>query len=88
LFTAEQVDIDLKISKGVKDHDLLGQMLGGESSSAFVSLQSNDGHILKATETDSKGQFAFRDISSGVYDLIFDLETRQIAVQGLQVRND
>lgn len=88
LFTADQVDIDLKISTGRGGHDLLGQMLAGEPNAAFVSLQSNNGQTLKATETDSKGQFAFRDVSAGVYDLIFDLETQQIAVQGLQVGND
>jgi hypothetical protein len=92
LFTAEQMDIDLKISSGRGGHDVLGQLLGapqtGEAIPVFVSLQSNSGAFLKVTETDSQGQFVFREISSGVYDLFFDLETQQIAVQGLQVRND
>jgi hypothetical protein len=92
LFSAEQMDIDLKISAARGSHDLLGQVMGeqagGNVTSAFVSLQSNTGQILRATETDSLGQFAFREISSGVYDLIFDLETQEIAVHGLEVGND
>jgi hypothetical protein len=92
LFNAEQLDIDLKITPGRGSHDLLGQVLGeqqrGNAVSAYVSLQSNSGQILRATETDSLGQFAFREISSGVYDLIFDLETQEIVVNGLEVGND
>jgi hypothetical protein len=92
LFSAEHVDIDLKITSARGDHDLLGQVLGtaktGNAVSAFVSLQNNTGQILRATETDPQGQFAFREISSGVYDLIFDLETQEIAVHGLEVGND
>jgi hypothetical protein len=92
LFTAQQVDIDLKISTGHETYDVLGQVLGtqqvGDVPSAFVSLQSKTGQILRATETDPLGQFAFREISSGVYDLIFDLETQEIAVHGLEVGND
>lgn len=91
LFSAENMDIDLKITPARGSHDLLGQVMGeqaGNVASAFVSLQSNSGQILKATETDSLGQFVFREISSGVYDLIFDLETQEIAVHGLEVGND
>jgi hypothetical protein len=92
LFNAEQIDIDLKISSGRGSHDLLGQILGelqrGNAVSAFVSLQNNSGQILRATETDSLGQFAFHEISSGVYDLIFDLQSQEIAVNGLEVGND
>ena len=91
LFSAENMDIDLKITPARGNHDLLGQVMGeqaGNVASAFVSLQSNSGQILRATETDSLGQFAFREISSGVYDLIFDLQTQEIAVNGLEVGND
>src|SRR5919106_3927756 len=84
LFTTEQVDIDLQVKPAGVDHDLLGQVLGaghsGEAVPAFVSLQSSGGQPLKATETDSLGQFAFRQIPSGVYDLIFDLETQEVAL--------
>ena len=92
LFTTEQVDIDLKIKRGKEDHELLGQVLGTQNTeeaiSAFVSLQSNNGQPLKATETDSQGQFTFREIPSGMYDLVFDLEDQQVTVQGLELRNE
>jgi 5-hydroxyisourate hydrolase-like protein (transthyretin family) len=91
LFSAEQMEIDVKISPARGSHDLLGQIMGEPSenvSAAFVSLQSSTGQFLKATETDSLGQFAFHEISSGVYDLIFDLETQEIAVHGLEVGNE
>jgi hypothetical protein len=85
------MDIDLKISAGRNNHNLFGQVLGdqtGNAASAFVSLQNNSGQFWKATETDSLGQFVFREIPSGVYDLIFDLETQEIAVHGLEVGNE
>ncbi len=92
LFTTEQVDIDLQIKPGRENSDLLGQMLStrrsGAGVPAFVSLQNNTGTLLRATETDSLGQFAFRQIPSGSYDLVFDLEQEEIAITGLEFEND
>jgi hypothetical protein len=91
LFTTEQVDIDLKIKSSHKDHDLLGQILDanqpGGFSPAFVCLQNKDGQQM-ATETDALGQFAFHGVSSGNYDLVFDLESQEIAITGLEFRNE
>ena len=92
LFTTEQVDIDLQIKPGRADNDLLGQMLStsrsGEAVPAFVSLQNSAGTLLRATETDSLGQFTFRQIPSGRYDLVFDLENQEVAITGLEFKND
>jgi hypothetical protein len=92
LFTAEQMDIDLQIKPVGADHDLLGQVLGtgrsGEELPAFVRLQSSEGELLRATETDSLGQFAFREVPSGIYDLVFDFENQEVAVTGLDFEND
>ncbi|HSA99909.1 MAG TPA: hypothetical protein VLE49_04610 [Anaerolineales bacterium] len=92
LFTTEQVDIDLQIKPGRADNDLLGQMLSarrsGQALPAFVSLQNSAGTLLRATETDALGQFAFRQIPSGRYDLIFDLENQEVAITGLEFEND
>lgn len=92
LFTTEQVDIDLQIKPGRADNDLLGQMLStdraGEAVPAFVSLQNSTGTLLRATETDSLGQFTFRQIPSGHYDLVFDLENQEVAITGLEFKND
>lgn len=92
LFTTKQVDIDLQIKPGRTDSDLMGQMLSTQSSGevlpAFVSLQSNAGTLLRATETDPLGQFTFRQIPSGSYDLVFDLENQEVAITGLEFEND
>jgi hypothetical protein len=92
LFTTEQVDIDLQIKPGPTDSDLMGQMLSttssGEVLPAFVSLQSSAGTWLRATETDSLGQFIFRQIPSGIYDLVFDLENQEVAITGLELEHD
>jgi hypothetical protein len=91
LFSADQVDIDLQIKPVREGHDLIGQVLGGPVkgiTSAFVSLQKDTGQLLKATESDSKGQFVFRGLPSGMYNLIFDLENQEVAVMGIEVKND
>ncbi len=92
LFTTEQVDIDLQIKPGRGESDLLGQLLSvrrlEELFPVFVSLQSSAGELLRATETDPLGQFAFRQIPAGIYDLVFDLENQEVAVTGLELKND
>lgn len=92
LFTTEQVDIDLHVKPGRTDSDLMGQMLNtqtsGKTLAAFVSLQDTSGRWQRATETDSLGQFTFRQIPSGNYDLIFDLETQEVAIPGLEFQHD
>jgi hypothetical protein len=92
LFTTDQVDIDLQVTPGRADNDLIGQMLSsersGEVTPAFVSLQSRTGELVRATETDTRGQFAFRQVPFGVYDLVFDLENQEVAVTGLELQND
>lgn len=91
LFSADQVDIDLQVKSVREGHDLIGQILTETASGnihAFVSLQGNMGQFLKATETDPKGQFTFRGIPAGLYDLIFDLENQEVAVMGVEVKND
>jgi hypothetical protein len=92
LFTTKQVDIDLQIKPGRTDSDLIGQILSAQSSGevlpAFVSLQSNAGTLLRAMETDPLGQFTFRQIPSGNYDLVFDLENQEVAITGLEFEND
>jgi hypothetical protein len=92
LFTTEQMDIDLQIKPVGAVHDLLGQILGTARSEellpAFVSLHSKEGELLRATETDLLGQFAFREVPSGIYDLVFDFENQEVAVTGLNFKND
>jgi hypothetical protein len=88
LFNAGQVDIDMKISAGNMDYDLLGQVMGADARFGFASLQSMTGQLLQATELDPLGQFSFRKISPGMYDLLFDIEDREIGINGLKVGHD
>jgi len=92
LFTAQQVDIDLQITPEHGDHNLIGQILGSEQASelppAFVSLKNDAGQVLKGTETDLLGQFTFRQIPSGIYNLEFELDSQEVAITGLELIND
>jgi len=92
LFSAQQVDIDLQITPQDGNHSLVGQILVSEQanqpSPAFVSLKNETGEVLKGTETDSLGQFTFRQIPPGIYDLVFDLDSQEVAVTSLELIND
>jgi hypothetical protein len=92
LFTTEQVDIDLQMIQEGENHNLVGQVLGSDEadklSEAFVSLQSEDGGLIKGIETDALGQFVFKQIPSGVYDLVLDLGSQDVAITGLELTND
>jgi hypothetical protein len=92
LFTTEQVDIDLQMTPDGSDHNLAGQVLGTELADklswAFVSLQNETGDLMKSTETDPLGQFIFKQIPPGVYDLVFDLGSHDITIAGLELNND
>lgn len=92
LFTTQQVDIDLNITPEHRDNNLVGQILDREQtdepSVAFVSLQNETGTLLRSIEADSLGQFTFRQIPSGIYDLVIDLGSQEVAVTGLEFGND
>lgn len=92
LFTTEQVDIDLQMTPDGSDHNLAGQILGSDLvdklSWAFVSLQNETGELMNSTETDPLGQFIFKQIPPGVYDLVFDLGSHDITIAGLELNND
>jgi hypothetical protein len=92
LYTAQHVDIDLKITPEHGEHNLVGQVLADEKSddlsTAFVTLQDKAGEMLQGVETDSFGQFAFRQVPSGTYDLLFDLGGQEVSINSLELSND
>jgi len=92
LFTADDVDIDLQMTPEDGDHNVTGQVLGSEqahqSPQAFVSLQNEAGAIVEGTQTDSHGQFTFRQVPPGVYHLVFDLDSQQVSISRLELIND
>lgn len=92
LYTAQHVDIDLKITPEHGEHSLVGQVLADEKtddlSTAFVTLQNKTGGMLQGVETDSFGQFTFRQVPSGIYDLVFDLGAQEVSINSLELSND
>lgn len=92
LFSAQQVDIDLQITPERGEHHLVGQILSSDQRAgqmaAFVSLHNKSGELLKGTETDALGQFTFKQIPAGVYNLDFDLGSQEVAILDLEFSND
>jgi hypothetical protein len=92
LFATQQVDIDLNITPEHREHNLAGQILDREQAdkypAAFVSLQNETGTVQRSVEADSLGQFTFKQIPPGVYDLTIDLGSQEVAITGLEFSND
>ena len=92
LFATQQVDIDLHITPDHGYYNLIGQILDREDEdelyTAFVCLQHETGKLLSATEADRLGQFTFRQIPPGVYNLIIDLDNQEVTVDGLNIGNN
>ncbi len=92
LFTTQQMDIDLQITPERGENNLVGQILGSDQTNdpslAFVSLKKENGEVIKGAETDSLGQFTIRQIPPGVYDLVFDLDSQEVAITSLEFSND
>lgn len=92
LFSTPQVDIDLQITSEDDDHNLVGQVLSSEQVNepmlAFVSLKNETGLMFKGTETDSLGQFTFRQIPTGVYNLVFDIDSQIVAITNVELMNE
>ncbi len=67
---------------------LVGQVLENEQNTdtaqAFISLEGGQGW-LQSAETDDHGQFAFRQVPPGTYDLVFNFERREVAIEGLEL---
>jgi hypothetical protein len=91
LFATPKVDIDLSITAEHKEHNLAGQILDREQAdepvSAFVILQDEAGTLVRDVQIDSLGQFIFKHVPSGVYELVADLGSQEIAITGLDLGN-
>ena len=92
LFKAGQYDIDLQIVPEHGDTRLVGQVLGSdqleEGLSVFVSLNDQNGEVIQGAESDRHGQFAFRKLQPGRYDLVFDLQDQEVAIKSLELGDD
>jgi hypothetical protein len=92
LFATQQVDIDLNITPEHREHNLVGQILDRERAdeypAAFVSLENDIGTVQRSMEADSLGQFTFKQIPAGIYELVIDLGNQEVAITGLEFGND
>lgn len=89
LFVADDIDFDLQILPG-ESGTLLGQALPQDNQLARVAGQPvrlMQGEALCAqTATDETGQFAFRDLSAGTYEVVVGLADRHnVALTGVVV---
>lgn len=88
LFTAGEVDIDLQITSERHGATLLGQVLNNQPTELeLISLVRlyRSGEVLGTSTPDEQGQFAFRAVVPGVYDLGVMLAQREIILEGLEL---
>lgn len=84
LFRAEALDIDLRITFAEGGAIVEGQILGGERPPSAVRV-GQQGEILDAVTVDSYGQFAFRPLPPGQYDLEIELGAQEISIEALDL---
>jgi hypothetical protein len=88
LFTADEVDIDLQITSERHGATLLGQVLSNQPSLReqipIVRLYRS-GEVIRTSASDEQGQFAFRSVVPGVYDLGVMLAHREIVLESLEL---
>lgn len=91
LFTTDEVDIDLQITSERHGATLLGQVLNNQPTEreriSLVRLYRG-GEVFHTLAPDEQGQFAFRAVIPGVYDLGVVSEQREIMVEGLELTHD
>jgi hypothetical protein len=85
LFTAEGLDIDLQITFAEGGATLVGQILG-QGQPSIVRLH-RAGEVLDDVGADAFGRFAFRPIPQGKYDLVIEFDSREVAIEGLEIHD-
>jgi hypothetical protein len=93
LYSTKKVDIDIQITPEEGCHSLFGQVLDTKQpddfTQAFVSMKNNTtGEIIMGKETDSLGQFHFQAIPPGQYDLVFELDSQEVAIRSLELAKE
>ncbi|HEY4687817.1 MAG TPA: hypothetical protein VIK33_00785 [Anaerolineae bacterium] len=91
LFSVEGLDIDVQITSERDGATLIGQALDRDRVALeprpFVRLYRS-GEVLDASESDSHGQFAFRAVPPGAYNLGIELGSTEIVLDGIELAND
>ncbi|HTP06984.1 MAG TPA: carboxypeptidase-like regulatory domain-containing protein [Anaerolineae bacterium] len=91
LFNAAEIDIDLQITAERYGTTLIGQVLSGQPLASevmpIVRLYRN-GEVIRTVASDAQGQFAFRAVTPGTYDLGVMLAHREVVLEGLELAHD
>ena len=87
LFTAEEYDIDLHIKNDDNRLSLTGQILvnSGKNQPQPQVCLARQGETLDMATADSRGRFFFKQVSPGNYQLFFQFDDLEIAVQDVEV---
>jgi hypothetical protein len=91
LFNADEIDIDLQITAERHGATLLGQVLSNQpATSVMVPIVRlyRSGEVIRTSASDAQGQFAFRAVAPGVYDLGVMLAHREVVLEGLELAHD
>ncbi|HSD85461.1 MAG TPA: hypothetical protein VLG46_16485 [Anaerolineae bacterium] len=91
LFTAGEMDIDLQITSERHEATLLGQVLNNQPTERALSPTVRlyrGGEVIHTSAPDEQGQFAFRAVVPGVYDLGVMLAQQEIMLEGLELKYD
>lgn len=91
LFSVDDLDIDLQITTERHGAILLGQVLSNQAA-AFETVPVvrlyRRGEVIHAAASDAQGQFAFRSVTPGTYDLGVMLLHHEVVMEGLELTHD
>lgn len=87
LYSTEDYDIDIQVKNDESAFSVIGQILGDDiqtQSQAHVCLKKYD-ETISCLHSDMLGQFTFKRITPGEYQLIFQFEDVEISIQDLNL---
>ncbi len=91
LFSADEIDIDLQITAERYGATVLGQVLSNQPltpEAVPIARLYRSGEVIQTTASDAQGQFAFRAVSPGTYDLGVMLAHHEVVLEGLELAHD
>jgi hypothetical protein len=85
LYSAPGCDIDLHVKSEEQSLSLMGQILGhsGQKQPQPLVCLKQQEQTLDCMATDRRGRFFFKQVAAGNYELFFQFDDMEIAVQDL-----